>query len=67
MKQFIVNPKKVEADGVKLGNNIDQIATFFADKQRFPKGAWLFAANIFSPTDDACSFEAKPGYDGKWC
>ena len=66
-KRFIANSAKVEADGVKLGGNIDEIAKFFADKQRFPKGAWVFVAYIFSPTDDVCTFKAKAGYNGKWC
>ncbi len=64
---FVANPAKIEADGKLLGQNLDEILTFFADTSRFPAGAYVFVATIFSPTDDMCSFEGKSEFDGKWC
>ena len=65
--QFLTNPGGVEADGKLLGKHLDQILTVLEDPKRFPAGAFVFVATIFSPTDDQCSFTGKPEFDGDWC
>ncbi len=67
LMEFFTNPQKIAADGEQLEANIDAILTELESPARFPAGAYVFVANIFSPSDDQCGFSGKPEFDGKWC
>ena len=64
---FLAKPAQIAADGELLESNLSAVLSFFENPARFPAGAFVFVANIFSPTDDTCGFEGKPAYDGGWC
>ncbi len=45
----------------RIADNVDQIANYFLDDQRFPDGAMVYITNVYEPTDaegqaDGCFF-----------